>query len=129
MDKNRINVKSKRKRYLFKKAIELSQMCDLQIAIIVRDKIFDRLTTYCSGKISEGIFSAENALDLIKTKKAEKKTVKMFTDDDYNALDANVHSFKSPEELSVPKRKRGRPKKNPEDRIVNKKRKKKANDK
>lgn len=50
-DKNRINVKSKRKRFLFKKAIELSQMCDLQIVIVVHDLILDRLTTYCSGKM------------------------------------------------------------------------------
>ena len=36
--KNLINVKSKRKRYLFKKAIELSQMCELQVVVIVRDQ-------------------------------------------------------------------------------------------
>lgn len=89
MHKNKINVKSKRKRYLFKKAIELSQMCDLQIVIVVKDQIFDRITTYCSGKLKENIFSAEEALELIKTKRAEKKPVKMFTDDDYYSLDTS----------------------------------------
>ena len=48
--RNNINVKSKRKRYLFKKAIELSQMKELRIFIMVRDLHCDRITTYCSGK-------------------------------------------------------------------------------
>ena len=64
-DKNRINVKSKRKRFLFKKAIELSQMCDLKIVIVVQDQIVDRITTYCSGKLESGIFSTNDALELV----------------------------------------------------------------
>ena len=64
-------------------------MCDLQIVIVVKDQIFDRITTYCSGKLKESIFSAEEALDLVRQKRAEKKSVKMFTDDDYYALDTS----------------------------------------
>lgn len=85
-DKNRINVKSKRKRFLFKKAIELSQMCDLQIMIVVHDQIVDRLTTYCSGKIEDGIFSTQEALKLVSQRTAEKRSLKQFTDDDYHSL-------------------------------------------
>lgn len=72
-------------------------MCDLQILIVVRDQLFDRLTTYCSGKVSEGIFSTDEAFELIRTKREEKKTVKMFTDDDYSALDASDNTKKNVE--------------------------------
>jgi hypothetical protein len=38
--------------------------------------ILDRLTTYCSGKEQDGVFEAEEALELVKNKKAENKSVK-----------------------------------------------------
>ena len=44
-DRNkRINLKSKRLRNLIKKAIELSQMCDLDISIVIRDQEMKRVT-------------------------------------------------------------------------------------
>ena len=98
-------------------------MCDLQILIVVRDQLFDRLTTYSSGKLSDGkgIFSADEAFELIKTKREEKKTVKQFTDDDYQALDTSDSTKKTIEQCSLPKRKRGRPKKDSCEKAINKK--------
>ena len=42
----RINLKSKRLRNLIKKCIELSQMCDLDIAVIIRDREMNKVTQY-----------------------------------------------------------------------------------
>ncbi len=39
----RINLKRKRKRNLIKKAIEISQMCDLDISIIIKDRELDKM--------------------------------------------------------------------------------------
>ena len=39
----RTNLKNKRKRTIFKKAIELSQMCDMDILILVRDRELDKI--------------------------------------------------------------------------------------
>ena len=73
-------------------------MCDLQIVIVVHDLILDRLTTYCSGKLQDGVFQAEEALELIQNKKAENKSVKQFTDDDYQAL-STAESIKKMQEM------------------------------
>ena len=40
----RINLKSKRMRNLIKKSIELSQMCDLDISMVIRDREMDKIT-------------------------------------------------------------------------------------
>jgi len=43
------NVKSKRRRNLVKKAIELSSLCDVETILVVRDKKNKRITLYESS--------------------------------------------------------------------------------
>ena len=54
---NRINVKSKRKRTLLRKAIEVSQLCGLDIFIMIRDNETKKLMEYSSGKIEGELFT------------------------------------------------------------------------
>ena len=61
--RNQINIKSKRKRHIFKKAIELSQICHQQILIVVRDPILDTMTTFGSGSKMKGeMYTLEEAM-------------------------------------------------------------------
>ena len=53
----RINLKSKRLRNLIKKGIELSEMCDLDILIVIKDREMDKITQYCSGQPDTGLFT------------------------------------------------------------------------
>ena len=46
----RTNLKSKRKRNIVKKAIELSHMCNMDILILIRDREMDKLFQYSSGR-------------------------------------------------------------------------------
>ena len=59
----RLNLKGKRKRNLVKKAIELSQMLDMDIVIIFRDIDTGKITQYNSGNGATGrpLFTIENA--------------------------------------------------------------------
>ena len=88
--------------------------------IVVRDKQSGKITLYCSGKRQEemglqnspgaGLFQPEDAMEQIRMKRQEKKNVKVFTDEDYLALDAEKHNVRArPLESATPKRKRGRP--------------------
>ena len=55
-DKNRrLNVKSKRRRNLIKKVIELKRLCGQDIFLVIGDKEFDKLYVYNS---SPGIFTS-----------------------------------------------------------------------
>ena len=52
-------------------------MCDLQIVIVIHDKMLDRLTTYSSGsKPNKNIFQPKDALQRILEKEAQKKSIK-----------------------------------------------------
>ena len=59
----RLNLKGKRKRNLIKKAIELSQMLDMDMCIIFKDIDTGKITQYSSGKKhgSRGLFTLEKA--------------------------------------------------------------------
>ena len=46
----RINIKSKRKRTLLRKAIEISKMCQLEIHIVIKDRETQKIIEYCSGE-------------------------------------------------------------------------------
>ena len=121
--KSMINVKSKRMRYLFKKAIELSKMCEMQVLIVVKDDQQDRVTMYRSGKkdsLDGKAYSAEEALSQIQERRKQKKNIKVFTDDDYAALDTSQYTLKRQQMRSIIGKKRGRPRKNPEDKARNK---------
>lgn len=58
--KQLINTKSKRKRNLVKKSIELSLMCDVDVLLIVRDKLQKKITVYESGEVGHR-FTVEEA--------------------------------------------------------------------
>ena len=46
---SRVNIKSKRKRTLLRKAIEVSRLCSLDILIIIRDNETRKIYEYNSG--------------------------------------------------------------------------------
>ena len=50
----RINLKSKRKRTLIKKAIEVSTMCNLDMCIVIRDPDNGKIFTYQSTSETSG---------------------------------------------------------------------------
>ena len=45
----RINLKSKRKKTLIKKAIEISQLCQVEILLVIADKEMNKMIEYNSG--------------------------------------------------------------------------------
>lgn len=97
----RINLKSKRLRNLIKKAIELSQMCDLDISMVLRDREMNKVTQYCSGTPEDGLFNAEEAVTALENQKSLDKAIKKYTDNDYKILKTK--------ERSTDKRRRPRP--------------------
>lgn len=60
------NAKSKRRRNLVKKAIELSSLCDLETILVVRDAKNRRVTIYESAPEEFSIDDAKVLLDRIK---------------------------------------------------------------
>ena len=83
----RINLKSKRLRNMFKKGIELSQMCDLDIAIVIRDREMNKVTQYTSGgSADKDLFTIDEAVKAFKREEYLGKVVKTYTDGDYNEL-------------------------------------------
>ena len=84
----RINLKSKRTRTLIRKAIEVSQMCDLDIHIVLRDREFNKVVEYNSINADGQTFSIEAAKKLIEqfTQIASKKYFRVYTDADYENL-------------------------------------------
>ena len=75
-------------RSLFKKAIELSQMCDLDICIIVRDRLLDKVSQFTSSMSSESneYFSIEKAHERIMKDLQIGKNIRTYTDKDYENL-------------------------------------------
>lgn len=47
--KKRLNLKQKRRRNLLRKAIELTQMLDMDIVMVMKDRDTDRIAQYTSG--------------------------------------------------------------------------------
>ena len=67
----RINLKSKRKKTLIKKAIEISQMCQVDVLLVINDPEMNKMIEYNSGSREEGFFTLDRALrcfDLVKQK-------------------------------------------------------------
>ena len=62
----RINLKSKRTRTLLRKAIEVSQMCDLDIHITVYDRNFGKITEYNSTNTDGCTFCFETTKQLFE---------------------------------------------------------------
>ena len=57
--KTLINAKSKRRRNLVKKSIELSELCDLDVVLIIRDIKYHRVTTFESGSSTQNRFTTD----------------------------------------------------------------------
>ena len=58
----RLNLKGKRKRNLIKKAIELSQMLEMDMLIVFRDLDTGKITQYNSGGVEPTVASARKQL-------------------------------------------------------------------
>lgn len=63
--RKRANMKSKRKRNLFKKTCELERMFDLDICIVIRDRETDKIYHFKSGGGDAGFFDIEAAHDAV----------------------------------------------------------------
>lgn len=63
-----INSKSKRRRNLVKKSIELSELCDVDVFLMIRDRKYQRVTTFESGGTDDGKdrFDIDMALQLLQ---------------------------------------------------------------
>lgn len=68
-------------------------MCDVKIYLMVRDPAQDKITSYCSGTHEMGnLFTMDRAIQALRDfEKATKKSLKIFTDNDYSALDTSQY--------------------------------------
>ena len=82
----RVNLKCKRKRNLIKKAIELTNMLDMDIVMVMRDRDTGKLTKYTSGNMIKGHFTLQKALEAIEALNDAGNKIKVFDDDDYAKL-------------------------------------------
>ena len=62
----RINLKSKRTRTLFRKAIEVSQMCNLDIFIMTKDRDSSKIIEYTSIGPDHQKFDLKNAIEILE---------------------------------------------------------------
>ena len=84
----RTNLKSKRKRNIIKKAIELSHMCNMDILILIRDREMDKIFQYSSGQAEdvETLFTVDKAIEHYERLKEVNGKIKIFNDSDYEEL-------------------------------------------
>lgn len=82
----RMNLKSKRKRNLIKKAIELSSILDMEMCLIFKDLDTGKITQYTSGDKTREHFTIEKALEEIQEFKTKRRTIKTYDNDDYMKL-------------------------------------------
>ena len=82
----RLNLKSKRKRNLVKKAIELTLMLDMDILVVMRDNDTEKYYKYMSGNKRKGHFTWEQTIKDIEDLNRKGIAVKMYDDDDYFSL-------------------------------------------
>ena len=105
----RLNLKSKRKRNMVKKAIELSEMLDMDMCIVFKDRDTDKITQYMSGGSRRELYTIERAMADIETWKYKERVIKIYNDDDYNQFkslkadlqeDDPVHPLPSPAKIA-----------------------------
>lgn len=82
----RLNLKSKRRRNMVKKAIELTKMLDMDILMVMRDNDTGKYFHYASGNKRTGHFTWERTLSDIQTLRAKDMEVRFYDDDDYYTL-------------------------------------------
>ena len=61
----RINLKSKRKKTLLKKIIEFSQLCGMNIFMVIHDTEIGRVIQYTSGTREKGLFDLKKAQEVL----------------------------------------------------------------
>lgn len=84
----RINIKSKRRRNLLKKAIEIKRMCGLQMFIVLQDTEFNKVFVYNSAK---HLFHKQYLNSLVDDRSNPKKYVNdakttFIRDEDFHLL-------------------------------------------
>ena len=80
----RINLKSKRKRTLLKKIIEMSQMCKLDMFLVIHDQEMNKVIEYNSGSQHLGtLFNLEKASEMVHLARDKKLIHKLLNDDIY----------------------------------------------
>ena len=82
----RLNLKSKRKRNIVKKAIELSKMLDMDMLVVFKDKDTGKITQYTSGCKDGDLFTIEKAMEEINAWRYKGRTIKLYDDNDYSKL-------------------------------------------
>ena len=80
----RINLKSKRKKTLIKKAIEISQMCQIDVLLVINDAEMSKMIEYNSGSKETGYFSLDRAQSCFDEVKQKSKKYQFITDDIYD---------------------------------------------
>ena len=80
----RINLKSKRKKTLIKKAIEISQMCQIDVLLVINDAEMSKMIEYNSGSKATGYFSLDRAQRCFDEVKQKSKKYQFITDDIYD---------------------------------------------
>ena len=73
-------------RNLIKKSIELSQMCALDISMVVRDREMNKFTLYTSGTQEQGFFTHSKAASELGRLGELQKGIKVYTDEHYRML-------------------------------------------
>ena len=79
----RINIKSKRRSTLVNKVIELSQLCDLDILLVINDTEMNKVIEYNSGTERKGHFTLEDATREIMAARSGLKLHKKLDDDSH----------------------------------------------
>ena len=79
----RINLKSKRKKTLIKKIIEFSQLCGMNIFMVIQDTEIGRVIQYTSGTREKGLFDIKMAQQVLKQASGSTKWYDHLTNDDY----------------------------------------------
>ena len=84
----RINLKSKRTRTLLRKAIEVSQMCELDIHIALWDRSMNKLVEYGSTAADGQFFSFDRLRQVAESFRnvTSSRFYKLYTDLDYDNL-------------------------------------------
>ena len=85
----RINIKSKRKRTLIRKAIEVSRLCDLDVLVVIRDRETKKIIEYNSGQFKDDTTSLKDLFNLteaIQSKSSGQFQSIVYNDSSYEQL-------------------------------------------